>query len=145
MNYPKFWGWIENWKKRARDICKGTLYIEFERDWSAGLGATLGDGQKIKNYFSSSRDFSRKNRERHIVGLRMYYKPTKVNQTRWRHFEKIEILNFSLCELPLILRLDLNRKKGGWIWMKEDPLYRIWTRLVSWFRYHVREFSKKSR
>ena len=49
-------------KKRARDICKGTLDIEFERDWSVGLGATLGDGdvQKIKNYFSSFRDFSGK-------------------------------------------------------------------------------------
>ena len=30
-------------KERARDICKGTLDKEFERDWSVGLGATLGD------------------------------------------------------------------------------------------------------
>ena len=44
-------------KKRARDICKGTLDIEFERDWSFGLGAMLGDEQNIKNYFSTSRDF----------------------------------------------------------------------------------------
>ena len=44
-------------KKRARDICKGTLDIEFERDWSVGLGATLGNEQKIKNYFSSLRIF----------------------------------------------------------------------------------------
>ena len=43
-------------RKIARDICKGTLDIEFS------LGATLGDGQKIKNYFSSFRDFSRKSR-----------------------------------------------------------------------------------
>ena len=35
-------------KKRARDICKGTLDIECERDCPVGLGATLGDGQKIK-------------------------------------------------------------------------------------------------
>ena len=49
-------------KRRARDICKGTLDIEFERDWSFGLGATLGDEQKIKNYFSSFRDFSGKRR-----------------------------------------------------------------------------------
>ena len=49
-------------KKGARDICKGTLDIEFERDWSVGLGAKLGDGQKIKNYFSSFRDFSGKSR-----------------------------------------------------------------------------------
>ena len=34
-------------KKRARDICKGTLDMEYERDSSVGLGATLGDGQKI--------------------------------------------------------------------------------------------------
>ena len=48
-------------KKRARYICKGTLDIEFERDWSVGLGTTLCDGQKIKNYFSSFRDYSGKN------------------------------------------------------------------------------------
>ena len=29
-----------------------------ERDWPVGFGATLGDGQKIKNSFSSFRDFS---------------------------------------------------------------------------------------
>ena len=44
-------------KKWAKDICKGTLDIECERDWSVSLGATLGEGQKIKNYFSSFRDF----------------------------------------------------------------------------------------
>ena len=30
-------------KKRSEDTFKGTLDIEFERDWSVGLGATLGD------------------------------------------------------------------------------------------------------
>ena len=51
-------------KKRARDICKGILYrpIAFEQDWPVGLDATLGDGQKIENYFSSLRDFSGKSR-----------------------------------------------------------------------------------
>ena len=47
--------------KRARDIYKGTLDIEFERDWSFGLGATSDDEQKIKNYFSSFGDFFREN------------------------------------------------------------------------------------
>ena len=46
------------WKGRARDNYKSTLNIEFEQDWPFTLGATLGDGQKIKNYFSSFRDFS---------------------------------------------------------------------------------------
>ena len=31
-------------EKQAGDICKGTLNIEFEQDWSVGLGLTLGDG-----------------------------------------------------------------------------------------------------
>ena len=37
------WGLIENGKKTPRNICKRTLYKGFERDWSVGLGATLGD------------------------------------------------------------------------------------------------------
>ena len=52
----------KNKKERARDICKGTLDIEFEQDWSVILGAMLGDEQKIKNYFFSFRDFSGINR-----------------------------------------------------------------------------------
>ena len=28
-------------KKRTGDICKGTLNIEFEQDWSFGIGAKL--------------------------------------------------------------------------------------------------------
>ena len=56
--------------------------MEFERDWSVGLGATLGDGEKIKNYFSSFKDFFGKSRLCHIVGLRMYYKHTKFKQNR---------------------------------------------------------------
>ena len=59
-----FGGKLENWKKKkqAEDICKGTSDIEFEQDWSVGLGAILADGQKIKNYFSSFRDFFGKSR-----------------------------------------------------------------------------------
>ena len=30
-------------KKIVKDICKGTLNMEFEYDWSVGLIATLGD------------------------------------------------------------------------------------------------------
>ena len=31
-------------KKETGNICKGTPDIEFEQDWSVGLGATLVDG-----------------------------------------------------------------------------------------------------
>ena len=46
-------------KKRPGDICKVTPDTEFEQHCSVGLRAMLGDGQKIKNYFSSFRDFCR--------------------------------------------------------------------------------------
>ena len=52
-------------KKKVTDICKGTLDIECEQDWTVGLGAMLSEpvlGQKIKNYFSSFRDFSGESR-----------------------------------------------------------------------------------
>ena len=32
-------------KKRARDICKWTLDIEFERDMTIGIGSMFRDGQ----------------------------------------------------------------------------------------------------
>ena len=56
---PLILGVARKRKEQADDICKGT-HIEFEQDWSVGLGATLGDEQKIKNYFCSFRDFSGK-------------------------------------------------------------------------------------
>ena len=37
------WGLLEN-EKPPRNICKRTLHKGFERDWSVGLGAMLGDG-----------------------------------------------------------------------------------------------------
>ena len=49
-------------KKWGKDISKGTLHIECERDWLVGLDAALGDELKIKNYFSSFRDFSGESR-----------------------------------------------------------------------------------
>ena len=38
-------------KKETGNICKGPPDIEFEQDWSVGLGATLRDRQKIKKLF----------------------------------------------------------------------------------------------
>ena len=46
-------------KQLAKDICRGTLDIECERNSPVGLGAMSGDGQNIKNHFSSFRDFFR--------------------------------------------------------------------------------------
>ena len=34
-------------EKQAEDIGKGTPDIEFEQDWSVGLGAILADAQKL--------------------------------------------------------------------------------------------------
>ena len=71
-------------KEQAEYIYKGTPDIEFEQHGVVGLGAILADGQKIKNYLSSFRDFSGK--KCHIVGLQMYYKSTKFYENRWSSF-----------------------------------------------------------
>ena len=45
------------WKGLAEDNCKRTLNIEFEQDWSVGLGSTLGADRKLKNIFLVRRIF----------------------------------------------------------------------------------------
>ena len=59
---PLILGVAQKRKEQVEDIYKGTPDIEFEQDGSVGLGAILADGQKIKNYVSSFRDFSGKSR-----------------------------------------------------------------------------------
>ena len=52
MNYPLFWGLIEN-EKTPRNVCKITLDKRFEWDWLVGLGCMLGNGHtdnKKKNF-----------------------------------------------------------------------------------------------
>ena len=49
-------------KIKIGDNYNGALDIECKRDCSVGLGATLGDEQEIKNYFSSFGDFSGESR-----------------------------------------------------------------------------------
>ena len=59
---PLILGVTRKRKEQAEDICKGTPDVEFEQDCLVGLGAVLADGQEIKNYFSSFRDFAGKSR-----------------------------------------------------------------------------------
>ena len=46
-------------KKRARDIYKRTLDIEFERDRSIGLGSMIGDGQTDRQTHTQTDMFSK--------------------------------------------------------------------------------------
>ena len=96
---------ISKTKTLARDICKGTLDIEFERDWSVGLGATLGDGQKLKIYFCSFRDFPGKADSVILLGFGCTINPQNLIKIVGAIFEKIKIFS---CELPLIWRVGEN-------------------------------------
>ena len=69
----------------------GTPDIEFEQDWSVGLGATLRERQKIKNYFSSFKDFFGESRLCHSVGFECTINPQNLNKIVGAIFEKIEI------------------------------------------------------
>ena len=64
------------------------------RKWT-GLRSTLDDGRKLKKCFYSFRDF-RENLECRIIGLRMYYEPTKFNENRSSHFRENQNINIFL-------------------------------------------------
>ena len=83
-------------KKRAGYICKRTLDIERQRHRSVGLGVTLSDAQKIKNYFSSFRDFSGKSQHSSVIllGFKCTINPQYLIKIVRAIFEKFEILNF---------------------------------------------------
>ena len=83
-------------KKRARDICNGTLDIEFERDRSIGLSATL-DGQKIrKTIFLVSGIFPGKADSVILLGFNCTINPQNLIKIIGAIFEKIKIFNFFL-------------------------------------------------
>ena len=71
---------FEKMKKQVGDNCNRTLNIEFEKDQSVGIGATLGDGQKIKKYFSSYKDFPGKVDSTILLGFECTINP--------QHFKK---------------------------------------------------------
>ena len=82
-------------KKRARDICKGTPDIECERDWLVGLGATLGDGQKIKiAIFLVLGIFPGKADSIILLGFECTINSQNLIKIVGAIFEKIKIFNF---------------------------------------------------
>ena len=83
-------------KKSTRDIYMRTLYIEFERDRSVGSGATLGDWQKMKNYFSSTGIFPGNADSVILLGFEYAINPQNLIKIVGAIFEKIENLNFFL-------------------------------------------------
>ena len=77
-----------------------------------GLGATLGDEQKIKNYFSSFRVFSGK-ADVILLGFQYTTIPQLLVKIVGAIFEKIKIFNlfYFSSELPLILGVSRKRKE----------------------------------
>ena len=125
-------------KKLAKDICRGTLDIEWERDWPVGLGGTLGDRQKIRKYFSSFRDFCGKSRQCHILGFECTINSENLIKIFGAIFEKLKILNIFLMWTTLHFGDRSKTKKLGTDICKGTPRYRMWTRLVSWLKRYVR-------
>ena len=92
-------------KGRAGDNYKSTLNIEFEQDLSFTLGGTLGDGQKIKKYiFLFTTIFSGKADSAIFLGFECTMNPQNLMKIVGAIFQKMKILNFFLCELPITLK-----------------------------------------
>ena len=70
--------------------------MEFERHWSFGFGATLGDEQKIKTTFLVSGIFSGKADSVMLLGFECTINPQNLIKIVVAIFEKIKIFNFFL-------------------------------------------------
>ena len=79
---------------------QGDSDIEFKQDWSVGLDAALRERQKIKNYFSSFKDFPDKVDCVILLGFECIINTQKLNKIVGAIFENIEILNFSYVNYP---------------------------------------------
>ena len=77
--------------------------MEFEQDWSVGLSATLGDGQKIKTIFKVSGIFPGKADIIILLGFECTINSQNLIKIVGAVFEKIIFFYFFSCELPLIL------------------------------------------
>ena len=96
-----------------------TLNIEFEQDWSVGLGATLGADRKLKNIFLVRRIFLGKADSAIFLEFECTINPQNLMKIVGAIFEKMKIFNFFLGELPLILGVDRKQKNelkifAGW-------------------------------
>ena len=79
----------ERKKKGDRKYLQGDPDIEFEQDWSFGLGATLRDRQKIKNYFSTFKDFPGKEVSVILLGFECTINTQNLHKIVGAIFEKI--------------------------------------------------------
>ena len=130
-------------KMWARDICKRTQYMEFERDRWIGLGPALGDEKFWIYIFSVSWILSGKADSVIFLGFECTINPQNLIKVVGAIFEKIRILNFFLKWITLNFRGRGKTKKNGSRYLHEDPIYRIWTRSVNWFRLYVRRQSHR--
>ena len=133
MNYPWFGRQIENKKEKAGNISKGTPNIEFEQDWLVSLGDTLRNRQKIKTIFLVSRIFPGKADGVILLGFECtintqhLYKIVRAIFLENRNFKFFmwTTLNFGGSS---------KTERTGRRYLQGDSRYRIWTRLVGWFR-----------
>ena len=95
------------------DICRGALDIEFQRAWSVGLVATLGDDHTEKLFiFSVSGNLLGKVDSVILLGFECTRNPQNVIKFVEAISEKIEILIFFLRKLSLIWRVGRKQKYG---------------------------------
>ena len=68
-----------------------TLNIEFEQDWSVGVGATLGAVIKLKNIFLVRRIFPGKADSAIFLGFKCTINPQNLMKIIGAIFEKMKI------------------------------------------------------
>ena len=79
-------------KIMAKDICRGIVDIECERDWPVDLGATLGGGQEIKeNIILVTRIFPGKAERAILLSFECAINPQNLMKIVGAIFDKMKI------------------------------------------------------
>ena len=103
----------------------------------------LGDDWKLKTIFLVLGIFPGKADSVTLLGFEYAINPQNLIKIVRAIFEKFEILNFFLIWTTLNFKGMGKTKKNGSRYLHEDPIYRIWTRWVNWFRLYVRRRSHR--
>ena len=100
------------WTKQAGDICKGTLDMECERDWSVGLRRYVRLRiENKRNIFLISRIFWGKTDSVTLLGFECTINPQNLIKIVWSHFWENGNFKFFLMWTILNFKGRSKRKK----------------------------------
>ena len=110
VNYPYFWGQIENGKNRQKIFARGRQMSNLKKIGKLVQVLFQLTDRKLKTIFLVSGIFPGKVNSVILLVFECTINPQNLIKIVGAIFDKFEIVNFFLCELPLLLGVTRKRK-----------------------------------